>query len=92
MSFSEERKEVSNENELLEIRANQAEAFLYKEMEDNKMAFLWMPFLLFIALCWLYVSWFNFWSVVLILFIVLFVGGSNLIGRLVYHPIDTVIF
>lgn len=72
MSCSDERKEVSNENELLEIRANQAETFLYKEMEDNsKTAFL-VLFLLIGALLWLYISWFNFWSIVLILLIVFF--------------------
>lgn len=75
MSFSEERKEVSNENELLEIRVNQAEAFLYKEMEDNsKTAFL-VLFLLIGALLWLYISWFNFWSIVLTLFILFFGAG-----------------
>lgn len=77
MSHPEEGKEVFNENETLEIRKNQADMFLHKEIEENnKTAFLIMPFVTFISLCLLYISWFNFWSVLLILFIVICVCGA----------------
>lgn len=77
MADLEERIEVSNEAEMLEIRKNQAESFLDREITNNSStAFLLLPFLMFIALCLLYVSWFNFWSVLIILFIVLCVFGA----------------
>lgn len=72
-----ERTEIFNENELLGIRKNQADVFLHKEVANNNtIAFLLVPFLLFISLCWLWISWFNFWSVLLIIFIAFCVFGE----------------